>query len=639
MKRILILDLDNSYNYSIKSNFLKNDDLFSLPLRIRVFLNNIIQYINNDLEWIIKENIKLRNIDDLIITRLMTIERIVNFFKENKIADIVKGSNLERIEKKYYFFLNKDKQLINVINDYCLDDFNLYKSNIENIITNRKLSKNQLINSFFAYKMKRTFNFSVPGAGKTSTILSTYLTLKLIDKVVKKLVVVGPKSSFKSWVDEYFNCIGVMPNFATSDDIRDKNKEWREIFIKRIFLEKEIILINYESLNKYKVYLKEMINEDVFLVFDEAHKIKRKNGIWGEASIYISENAEYKVILTGTPLPNGFQDLFNSMNILFGKNYKNYFGWSYDFLHNQTKEFTDEFRKKISPFYVRTTKKELGVPDPEPNTVIEYELSHQEIDLYNKVFSIYKNSPFVLVIRLLQVLSSPKQLNSNIDKDYYFNDIEDEINNENKFKKTFSKPIYDAEIFSLSNELVVSTKIKLLINLCKQILSNNKKVLIWSNFIQPMQDIKEMLLKIGIKSEIINGNTLLDDREKIIDEFNKTNNLNVLITNPQTLSESVSLHHNCHDAIYLDFSYNLTHMIQSRDRIHRFGLGKNTKTKYYYFVAKNVKNSIEKIIYKSLSNKEEIMNSVINSNKISVEENTSDDNFIEEIFNLLTKRE
>lgn len=101
------------------------------------------------------------------------------------------------------------------------------------------------------------------------------------------------------------------------------------------------------------------------------------------------------------------------------------------------------------------------------------------------------------------------------------------------------------------------------------------------------------------------------------------------------MAESVSLHKYCHDAIYLDFSYNLTHMLQSRDRIHRFGLNKNTKTRYYYFVATNVKKSIERIIYESLKEKEEIMNDVINSKDLSFDKIDDNENFIENIINKL----
>ena len=44
------------------------------------------------------------------------------------------------------------------------------------------------------------------------------------------------------------------------------------------------------------------------------------------------------------------------------------------------------------------------------------------------------------------------------------------------------------------------------------------------------------------------------------------------MTNPATSSESISLHKACHNAIYLDRTYDAALFFQSIDRIHRLGL-------------------------------------------------------------------
>lgn len=49
-----------------------------------------------------------------------------------------------------------------------------------------------------------------------------------------------------------------------------------------------------------------------------------------------------------------------------------------------------------------------------------------------------------------------------------------------------------------------------------------------------------------------------------------------------TLAESVSLHSVCHDALYFEYSYNLVHLLQSKDRIHRLGLPEGQYTQYTY---------------------------------------------------------
>src|SRR5690606_7902749 len=98
--------------------------------------------------------------------------------------------------------------------------------------------------------------------------------------------------------------------------------------------------------------------------------------------------------------------------------------------------------------------------------------------------------------------------------------------------------------------------------------------------------IKTELQKRGIKSEVISGSTPLFERERIIENF-KNKNIQVLITNPHTLAESVSLHLTCHQSVYFEYSFNLVHLLQSRDRIHRLGLKEEDKTFYYFLQLQN----------------------------------------------------
>lgn len=109
------------------------------------------------------------------------------------------------------------------------------------------------------------------------------------------------------------------------------------------------------------------------------------------------------------------------------------------------------------------------------------------------------------------------------------------------------------------------------------------------------------------------------DRKIILDKF-LNNDIKVLLTNPQTLAESVSLHSICHDAIYYEYSYNLVHLLQSKDRIHRLGLPDNQYTQYYYlqtlFKIDNIDYSLDEMIYNRLKLKEHIMLEVVDDGKL-----------------------
>ena len=71
-----------------------------------------------------------------------------------------------------------------------------------------------------------------------------------------------------------------------------------------------------------------------------------------------------------------------------------------------------------------------------------------------------------------------------------------------------------------------------------------------------------------------------------------------------------------HDAIYLEYSFNLTHMLQSRDRIHRLGLKEDQVTNYFYFMLEGQngrRSTIDQKIYYRLLSKRDIMYEAIES--------------------------
>ena len=84
----------------------------------------------------------------------------------------------------------------------------------------------------------------------------------------------------------------------------------------------------------------------------------------------------------------------------------------------------------------------------------------------------------------------------------------------------------------------------------------------------------------------------------------------VLISNPATLGEAVSLHQTVHDAVYFEYNFNLTFMLQSRDRIHRLGLADNQYTRYHYLMTvgdPKVMGYVDQRIYNRLKEKEDVM--------------------------------
>jgi SNF2 family DNA or RNA helicase len=97
-------------------------------------------------------------------------------------------------------------------------------------------------------------------------------------------------------------------------------------------------------------------------------------------------------------------------------------------------------------------------------------------------------------------------------------------------------------------------------------------------------------------------------------EFHESNSsFRVLLANPFSVAESISLHKACHTAIYLERNFNAGQFIQSKDRIHRYGLKSDDYTQYYYLTSEQ---SIDETIHERLAFKEKRMNNAIESHPI-----------------------
>src|SRR5699024_6555428 len=172
------------------------------------------------------------------------------------------------------------------------------------------------------------------------------------------------------------------------------------------------------------------------------------------------------------------------------------------------------------------------------------------------------------------------------------------------------------------------------IKLITDLVSEGKKVLVWGMFVGTMHKIKRYLDEKGLNTILVYGETPKQDREELINSF-RNGSSQVLISNPNTLGESISLHQTVHDAIYFEYNFNLTFMLQSRDRIHRLGLNNSQYTRYYYLMSEGDrahKGFIDKAVYNRLKEKEDVMLNAIDGNNLKP---MIEDDYLEDVKNII----
>lgn len=480
----------------------------------------------------------------------------------------------------------------------------------------RELRPKQMKDAFYLTMMQKSGNFSVPGSGKTSTVYGMYAYLNAINKV-NSIIMIGPLNAFNSWINEYQSCFGDRKNLSYLNIKNLNSSNEKKMALKYESGNKELILLNYEVLSILENEIKNLITTDTLVVFDEVHRIKNPEGMRAGAALRITENAKYMVTLTGTPIPNGYKDIYNLLNLLYPYDYNNFFNFEIPLLSNPSNSEVQMINDKIQPFFTRTTKDELGVPPTNPDKIIDVIASFEEQKLFDIILSKYKSNQLALFAKIMQLESSPSLLLEALD----LKEFEDMLDLSANHEDFVEYQDYSKDIENLVDKIERPSKMKVLLQLVDQIVRESKTAIVWCIFIRTMYKIKSDLNKIGIRAEVISGSVSQEERNEIINDF-KSKDIDILITNPHTLAESVSLHQTCHDAIYFEYSYNLVHLLQSKDRIHRLGLEQNDYTQYYYlqqFYPMNQGNySLGERIYKRLSEKEQLMLDAIDKHELEI---------------------
>ena len=500
-----------------------------------------------------------------------------------------------------------------------------YKQTVDESF-DRPLRPRQMRDSFFMCAMAKSGNFSVPGSGKTASVLGVYAFLAAKD-LAKRVVVICPKNAFESWRNEFVACFGrkrelfefnvQQPGFSSLK--RQERKRRMKVGTGGC----NLILVNYEAAPTYVDELKDLVSQSALLVLDEVHRVKRVGGKLASAALEVASVSERTIALTGTPIPNSYLDIYNFLHILFPREYDAFFGFSTAMLSNPGGSEVEAINAKIQPFFCRTTKDDLGVPPANDDGIERIFVSEKTERVFDVLKMRYRKNKLALMLRVLQLETDPLLLLQDLDTtDYAWLLSEDEETGEIDYVD------YSDEIVDMIKSAPTSEKLERCIELVQSYASASKPVIVWCVFVRTMLMLSQKLAELGMRVGVVYGDTSQQDRERILDAF-RAGGLDVLITNPHTLGESVSLHSVCHDAIYYEYSFNLVHLLQSKDRIHRLGLPAGQYTQYVFLqdVYNNFNDgySLDEKIYQRLKEKEKTMLDAIADRQLEVMPTTDED--------------
>lgn len=512
---------------------------------------------------------------------------------------------LKKIHKNQDEFLEKSELAKQIywgnISEENLQDFT---SHLSEAFPNRILDRKQLLSAYHLAFSKSACNFSVPGAGKTSTVWAAYSYLKKLGEV-DTVLVVGPLACFDPWETEFDKCFGYFPKSIRFD--KDLGERKKQVLFKTKG-DEDLILMHFQSLvnNLEGVIDFLKLNPKTMAVIDEAHWIKSTNdGVWAQAALEIAPYAASRVILTGTPAPNGFEDLTNLFEFIWPKKQLMPFGQNHlkslsdiksDISESKRNSGINEITNHLKPYFTRVSKKDLNLPPPMMHDPIIVKMGPIQRAIYDFIEDEFADRAKDLIkredsvtdlikaksIRLRQTATNPSLLKKPLD----------ESTNNTKYED-----IDEPEIFNLIRdyeELEVPEKFKIAKSLIENINQEGEKVIVWFNFVRNIKQFSSFLKESSISNELIYGEIPLKGiskeyhednktREAIIREFhNPDSEFKVLIANTATIGESISLHLACSHAIYVERDFNAASFLQSKDRIHRKGMPDNQIANYYF---------------------------------------------------------
>ena len=415
------------------------------------------------------------------------------------------------------------------------------------------------------------------GLGKTIEMIS----LLLGDKVEKPSLVVCPMSLVYNWQQEILKwnidieCVPIIGSQPVRKEIISSITENKKV----------IYISSYDSVRRdIKLYTQQFR----FVIADEAQYIKNQNAQKSEAIKQI--NSEVRFALTGTPIENGLQDMWNIFDFIapgYLSNYSSFKNRYENLILNKDNRALKRLRNKLMPFILRRTKKDVLKELPEKTENIYYtKLNAEEQKLYDATVLKLKNEvdstdgAYVLstLMRLRQICVDPRM---------FLTDYKEE-----------------------------SSKLLLCIDILKKAINGNHKTLIFSQFTSVFDNLEALLNKEGIKFLKITGKTKAEERIRLVNEFNESN-IYVMLISLKAGGTGLNLQ-SADTVIHLDPWWNISVENQATDRVHR--IGQKNQVNVIKLVCKN---TIEDKVIELQQIKKNLADSIVdyaNSDKLTLKD-------------------
>ncbi len=549
--------------YSLKKKYyrLKNGSFLNLEGNDQIeFLDKLSSGM--DISWKEIENGEIQ----LPIYRTMYLNTLL---KQNKETKVIKNEEYKKIVNT----LDKDK----------LDEDIEIPKQMQSVLRYYQKS------GFKWLKVLDSFRFGGiladdMGLGKTLQILTLLEDSKdhEEEKKRKASIVVAPSSLALNWESEAKKFTPNMKVLVIKGTAEERKNRIQNID------KYDLIITSYDLLKRD---IENYIDKNYtfrYIIADEAQYLKNSNT--QNAKTIKKMKAETRYALTGTPIENSLAELWSIFDYIMPGYLFSYQKFKKNYETPIVKQNDETSMKKlkmlIEPFILRRTKKEVLTELPEKTvTVLDNEMKDEQKNIY-----------------LSYLFQAKKEVADQIEERGYEKSTMKILAALTRLRQICCHP----SLF-LENYNEGSSKLEQCIEIVEEGISAGHKILIFSSYTSMFKIIQKRLNELNIKYFLLTGSTKVDERIKLVEEFNKNEEIKVFLISLKAGGTGLNLT-GADMVIHYDPWWNISTENQATDRAYRIGQKNNVQV--YKLITKN---SIEEKIYELQQKKSELIDNMLDT--------------------------
>ena len=593
-----IKDVMQKYQLKKKYYRLKDGSFLNLEENEDIeFLDKLVTGMDLDYKDLEKETVKLPINRSLYLNELLKREQSVNASKSNEFQKIVSDLEKDNINDEIAI----PEEMENVLRDYqktgfkwlkVLDSYHFGGILADDMGLGKTL---QVISILMEYKEKckeqyNSFFQDNKASSKSQDIDSDAQN----EKERKASIVICPSSLTLNWLSEVNK---FAPNIKAC--VIKGNAREREKLIKDV-QNNDLIITSYDLLKRDIEVYKELNYNFKYIIADEAQYMK--NSTTQNAKAIKELNGETRFALTGTPIENSLAELWSIFDFvmpgyLFGyKKFKSLY--EVPIVKENDERAMNRLKMLIAPFILRRNKKDVLTELPEKTITV---LNNQMTDEQEAVYMSY--------------LAQAKQ------------EVADEIKLNGFEKSQFKilstltrlRQICCHPSLFIKDYKDESSKLNQCVEILSDAIEAGHKILLFSGYTSMFEIIEKELNSKNIKYFKLTGSTKVDERIKLVDEFNSNPDVKIFLISLKAGGTGLNLT-GADMVIHYDPWWNQSAENQATDRAYRIGQKNNVQV--YKLITSN---SIEEKIYELQNKKAELIDNMLDTktsfvNKLSKDE-------------------